>query len=214
MIDVKKMRELAADLIKGSVGRYKWYAMNSEETSYFMEFHCGHEADRWLAYRQKSRETWIEQEGIHIVKKLFQTELETNASAAANAILALCDHLEEAKKARKDAILDAERARDERNRVHVRLNAEWIEKTKALSERLEAAEKDAERWRALVKWIVENDGLSTHDFDFTYQPSGYNGSHFCWVELGWRHPQWEAPTEAQVNAAIDAAIAQRQGEGS
>lgn len=82
----------------------------------------------------------------------------------------------------------------------------------ALLDRLEAAEKDAERWRVLVKWIVENDGMSTHDFDFTYQPSGYNGSYFCWVELGWRHPQWEAPTEAQVNAAIDAAIAQRQGK--
>lgn len=99
MIDVKKMRELAADLIKGSVGRYKWYAMNSEETSYFMEFHWGHEADRWLAYQQKLRETWIEQEGIHIVKKLFQTELETDASTAANAIFALLDRLEAAKKA-------------------------------------------------------------------------------------------------------------------
>lgn len=77
-----------------------------------------------------------------------------------------------------------------------------------------ADKRDAERWRGMVKWIVENDGPSTHDFDFTYQPSGYNGGYFCWVEFGWRHPKWEAPTEDHVNAAIDAAVAQRQGEGS
>ncbi|MDW9243706.1 hypothetical protein [Burkholderia cepacia] len=86
MIDQDKMRALAAELRKGSGGRYKWYAMGRDETSYFMDFDWGYDADRWFADQQRSRAAWIEQEGIHLVKKLFQTELETNAAAAANAI--------------------------------------------------------------------------------------------------------------------------------
>ncbi|ARK42635.1 hypothetical protein [Burkholderia pseudomallei] len=75
----------------------------------------------------------------------------------------------------------------------------------ANGEMFRAEKVDGERWRALVRWIVENDGPSTHDFDFTYQPSGYNGGYFCWVEFGWRHPKWEHPTAEQINAAVDAA---------
>ncbi|WP_175952854.1 hypothetical protein [Burkholderia sp. BCC0405] len=75
----------------------------------------------------------------------------------------------------------------------------------ANGEMFRAERADGERWRTLVKWITENYGPSTHNFDFTYQPSGYNGGYFCWVEFGWRHPQWEHPTADQINAAIDAA---------
>lgn len=96
MINAEKMKALAADLRKGSAGRYKWYAMGRDETSYFMDFDWGYDADRWFADQQKSRAAWIEQEGIHIVKKLFQTELETNAAAAAAAIDLLLAEVEAA----------------------------------------------------------------------------------------------------------------------
>ncbi|CAG9259489.1 hypothetical protein BDI4_600036 [Burkholderia diffusa] len=104
MIDQDKMRALAAELRKGSGGRYKWYAMGRDETSYFMDFDWGYDADRWFADQQKSRAAWIEQEGIHIVKKLFQTELETNAAAAADAIDLLLAEVE-AGKQQIDALL-------------------------------------------------------------------------------------------------------------
>lgn len=203
-IDVKKMRELAKKVTPGP------WSVDTESLDGHGRLYVSKGSSNYLLGRILE----VFQNCLVRSEQRMAANAEYIAAVDPQTILALLDRLEAAEKARKDAILDAERARDERNRVHVRLNAEWIEKTKTLSERLEAAEKDAERWRVLVKWIVENDGLSTHDFDFTYQPSGYNGSHFCWVELGWRHPQWEAPTEAQVNAAIDAAIAQRQGEKS
>ncbi|MCO1461176.1 hypothetical protein L0Y93_06010 [Burkholderia multivorans] len=103
-IDTEKMKALAADLRKGSSGRYKWYAMGRDETSYFMDFDWGYDADRWFCDQQKSRAAWIEQEGIHIVKKLFQTELETNASEAADAIDTLLAALESSKQ-EADALL-------------------------------------------------------------------------------------------------------------
>ncbi|MDR9240769.1 hypothetical protein [Burkholderia multivorans] len=103
-IDTEKMKALAADLRKGSSGRYKWYAMGRDETSYFMDFDWGYDADRWFSDQQKSRAAWIEQEGIHIVKKLFQTELETNAAAAADAIDTLLAALESSKQ-EADALL-------------------------------------------------------------------------------------------------------------
>lgn len=96
MIDQDKMRALAAELRKGSGGRYKWYAMGRDETSYFMDFDWGYDADRWFADQQRSRAAWIEQEGIHIVKKMFQTELETNAAVAADAIDLLLAEVEAA----------------------------------------------------------------------------------------------------------------------
>lgn len=96
MINAEKMKALADELRKGSSGRYRWYAMGRDETSYFMDFDWGYDADRWLSDQQKSRAAWIEQEGIHIVKKLFQTELETNAAAAADAIDLLLAEVEAA----------------------------------------------------------------------------------------------------------------------
>ncbi|MBU9312075.1 hypothetical protein [Burkholderia multivorans] len=103
-IDTEKMKALAADLRKGSSGRYKWYAMGRDETSYFMDFDWGYDADRWFSDQQKSRAAWIEQEGIHIVKKLFQTELETNASEAADAIDTLLAALEAAAADKREMI--------------------------------------------------------------------------------------------------------------
>lgn len=96
MINQDKMRALAADLRKSSGGRYRWYAMGRNETSYFMDFDWGYDADRWFADQQRSRAAWIEQEGVHLVKKLFQTELETNAAAAADAIDLLLAEVEAA----------------------------------------------------------------------------------------------------------------------
>jgi predicted lactoylglutathione lyase len=104
VIDTEKMKALAADLRKGSAGRYKWYAMGRDETSYFMDFDWGYDADRWFSDQQKSCAAWIEQEGIHIVKKLFQTELETNAAAAADAIDTLLAALEAAAADKRDAL--------------------------------------------------------------------------------------------------------------
>ncbi|KVS06737.1 hypothetical protein WK29_23590 [Burkholderia vietnamiensis] len=61
---------------------------------------------------------------------------------AADAIDLLLAEVEASDQKRKEAILDAEKARDERNRAHVKLNAEWIEKTNALRAELEAAAAD------------------------------------------------------------------------
>ena len=101
-IDISKMKALAADLRKASGGRYKWYAMGRDESSYFMDFDWGYDADLWFSDQQKSRAAWIEQEGIHIVKKLFQTELETNAAAAADSIDSLLSELEAREADRRD----------------------------------------------------------------------------------------------------------------
>lgn len=103
MIDQDKMRALAAELRKGSGGHYKWYAMGRDETSYFMDFDWGYDADRWFADQQRSRAAWIKQEGVHLVKKLFQTELETNAAAAADAIDLLLAEVEAAAADKRDA---------------------------------------------------------------------------------------------------------------
>ena len=59
---------------------------------------------------------------------------------AADAIDSLLSELEAANQKRKAAVMDAERAREERNREHVKLNAEWIERTAALRAELEARE--------------------------------------------------------------------------
>ncbi|QTO46380.1 hypothetical protein [Burkholderia latens] len=75
-----------------------------------------------------------------------------DANAAADAIDLLLAEVEAANQKRKEAVLDAEKAREERNRVHVKLNAEWIEKTNALRAELEAAaadKRDAQRYRWL-----------------------------------------------------------------
>lgn len=76
----------------------------------------------------------------------------------------------------------------------------------ALIAEVRALREDAGRWQSLVKWAVANAGEpSTNEFEFSFQPSGYNGGSFCWIEFGWRQPKWEHPTADQMNAAIDAA---------
>jgi hypothetical protein len=49
-----------------------------------------------------------------------------------DTILALLDEMDSLRKSRAEALLDAERAREERNREHVRLNAEWMAKCEEL----------------------------------------------------------------------------------
>ena len=70
------------------------------------------------------------------------TQNTTDHRAAATAIDSLLSELEASNQKRKEAVMDAERAREERNREHVKLNAEWIEKTAALRAELEAREAD------------------------------------------------------------------------
>lgn len=55
---------------------------------------------------------------------------------------ALADRITELEGKLAEALLSAERAREERNREHVRLNAEWMAKCEALR-------KDAARYRWL-----------------------------------------------------------------
>jgi hypothetical protein len=55
--------------------------------------------------------------------------------------------LEASDQKRKEAALEAEKAREERNRVHVKLNAEWIRRTAKLRAALEAAAADNARLR-------------------------------------------------------------------
>jgi len=67
-------------------------------------------------------------------------EIEMFTDEAATAIESLLSELEASNQKRKEAVMDAERAREERNRAQVKLNAEWIEKTAALRAELEARE--------------------------------------------------------------------------
>ncbi|MBU9404029.1 hypothetical protein KTE13_30285, partial [Burkholderia multivorans] len=61
------------------------------------------------------------------------------ASKGADAIDTLLAALEVSDQKRKEAVLDAEKAREERNRGQVKINAEWIRRTAELRAALEAA---------------------------------------------------------------------------
>lgn len=80
-----------------------------------------------------------------------------DATEAADAIDTLLAALESSDQRRKEAVLDAEKARDERNRIHVKLNAEWIEKTADLRAALEAAaadKRDALQFHDLLDAVI------------------------------------------------------------
>lgn len=116
--------------------------------------------------------------------------------------------LEASDQKRKEAILDAEKARDERNRAHVKLNAEWIEKTNALRAELQAAAAD-KRDEPTLEMIRA--GLCV------VYPALYKESLFSEFD----GPILRAATERRIGimreqykAMVDAALAQRQGEGS
>jgi hypothetical protein len=47
-------------------------------------------------------------------------------------VIPLFDEIDSLRKSLSEALLDAERAREERNREHVRLNAEWMAKCEEL----------------------------------------------------------------------------------
>ena len=75
----------------------------------------------------------------------FLDDPKEHCAVAATAIDTLLSELEASNQKRKEAVMDAERAREERNRSQVKLNAVWIEKTAALRAELEAAKLDVLR---------------------------------------------------------------------
>jgi len=109
---------------------------------------------------------------------------------------------------RNIALLDAERAREERNSVHVRLNAEWLLKLKKLDEenqrlRLEfradcekqaeelfAAQRDASRYRWWRNWVFR---------------AGMDGLPSCTYLADVEDPR-------DIDSAIDAARSQSEGK--
>jgi hypothetical protein len=216
VIDTEKMKALAADLRKCSSGRYKWYAMGGDETSYFMDFDWGYDADRWFSDQQKSRSAWIEQEGIHIVKKLFQTELETNASEAADAIDTLLAALDQ----NRIDQLEAQGAFEELDRENGGLRAARlayaselppdaeglpdvgnvhanIRKLKAALEAAAADKRDAERYRYIRAYYTRVVFMQEEGDEIDLRAIGEIGDAY----------------EIQVlDQAVDAALSQRQEE--
>ncbi|MBR7998312.1 hypothetical protein [Burkholderia vietnamiensis] len=122
----------------------------------------------------------------------------TTCAETADAIDALLAEVEAANQKRKEAQLDAEKARDERNRVHVKLNAEWIEKTNALRAELEAAaadKRDGHRYRELLGLLLAGDiPMSESSISL----------NVCGVP----------PDQDEFDEAVAFLLAQRQGEGS
>ncbi|SAJ95525.1 hypothetical protein UA18_02430 [Burkholderia multivorans] len=88
-----------------------------------------------------------------------------NSLAAADAIDTLLAALEASDQKRKEAVLDAEKAREERNRGQVKINAEWIRRTAELRAALEAAAADTERLdflidrQAWVQWAMRDGSI-------------------------------------------------------
>ncbi|WP_131754065.1 hypothetical protein [Burkholderia vietnamiensis] len=121
---------------------------------------------------------------------------------AADAIDLLLAEVEASDQKRKEAILDAEKARDERNRAHVKLNAEWIEKTNALRVELEAAAADKRR----LQWLA--DRFIGADFEWNADDDG-NGAPVLCIKI-------DRGTKVYgcLTTTVDEALAQRQGEGS
>ena len=121
---------------------------------------------------------------------------------AADAIDLLLAEVEAANQKRKEAQLDAEKAREERNRVHVKLNAEWIEKTNALRAELEAAAADKRR----LQWLA--DRFIGADFEWNADDDG-NGTPVLCIKIA-----RSTKVYGCLTTTIDEALAQRQGEGS
>lgn len=167
MVDTDKMKALASETrhMADVAVELGWNGCAEQFTE------CADAIDTLLAALDQNRIDQLEAQGAY-----EELDRENNRLRAA---------LEASDKKRKEAILDAEKARDERNRAHIKLNAEWIEKTAELRAALEAASADkldADRYR----WIKP---LSRHEM--------YNRG----VELS-----WYAPTE-NLDADIDAARA-------
>lgn len=67
--------------------------------------------------------------------------------------------------------------------------------------------QDAERYRAIRRWTVDNNWPDTAELSGSVQPHGYNGSKWCWIEFGWPGEEWHAITAEEMDTAIDAARA-------
>ena len=132
--------------------------------------------------------------------------------------------LEASDQKRKEAILDAEKARDERNRAHVKLNAEWIEKTNALRAKLESfkqavldPENQPSQYGTVLLEAAAADKRDAWHMvcgdwrDETVALHGANGH----IASGLTVDQARAIIGAHGGTVIaEAALAQRQGEGS
>jgi len=85
------------------------------------------------------------------------TDIDVALSDAKVEIINLRAELEASNQKRKEAVMDAERAREERNREHVKLNAEWVERTAALRAELEAREADRRDQLTRLLTTIEKD---------------------------------------------------------
>lgn len=67
--------------------------------------------------------------------------------------------------------------------------------------------RDAERYRFIIEGALGKEDVDMLRFNVCFQPSGHNGNPFNYIEFGWEGPKWTAQNKADVDAAIDAAIA-------
>jgi hypothetical protein len=80
------VEDLIKHLHEQSQGRVKWFAMNKDESAYFIDFHTTWEAGEWMERQKKHSADWLEREGVHMVEKRIFTELEELAKQAADAL--------------------------------------------------------------------------------------------------------------------------------
>ena len=80
------VEDLIKHLHEQSQGRVKWFAMNKDESAYFIDFHTTWEAGEWMERQKKHSADWLEREGVHMVEKRIFTELEELAKQAADLI--------------------------------------------------------------------------------------------------------------------------------
>jgi chromosome segregation ATPase len=97
------MSDLIKRLREKSQGRVKWFAMNKDESAYFIDFKTTWEAGEWYERQKKDYAGWLEREGVHIVEQRVFTELEELATEAAAAIEAASARIAELE-AERDAL--------------------------------------------------------------------------------------------------------------
>ncbi|HDR8949575.1 TPA: hypothetical protein QDA71_006692, partial [Burkholderia vietnamiensis] len=172
--------------------------------------------DKMRALAKELRREYVFRLGLAAPQ--YRDKVSRTGAEAADAIDLLLAELEASDQKRKEAILDAEKARDERNRAHVKLNAEWIEKTNALRAELEAAaadKRDAMAFRDLMAKVIRE--INHGEYNHPYRGIENAPMH------GHEVPGiWDSDNGAKAGTpcawcatwnAARAALAQRQGEG-
>ncbi|WP_176317106.1 hypothetical protein [Burkholderia vietnamiensis] len=173
--------------------------------------------DKMRALAEKLREDY--RNSIKVLPWPYRSAISSTPMEAADAIDLLLAEVEASDQKRKEAILDAEKARDERNRAHVKLNAEWIEKTNALRAELQSAaadKRDALAFRDLMAKVIRE--INHGEYNHPYRGIENAPMH------GHKVPGiWDSDNGAKSGTpcawcatwnAARAALAQRQGEGS